>query len=852
MGGSNVYFDLADTADAAFDRPIEWMLAGLLAFLPLVFGGVLAWAEGVFIIVAVAMGLTLALKLLLRPDVPFVRSWTYWPIGVFLALVVLQLVPLPETVVRIISPATATLRHQYLDELPGAAQRLRWMTVSLYPENTLHDLRLIVALAIVFIVTLNCIRRVSQIRRILASVAIIGAAVAALALLQDLTGSNDIYFWFRSPAGNVARGGPFVNKNHFGQFMNLAIGCAIGLALVVVNQQFRRDNYTPHEVAAKLKVPQMRPAWMLLAMIVMSAAALAFLLSRGAMLGAAIAGVIVGIFIATRRNMPGKGWTLLAVLLCIAAVVLLGSDRIVQRLTAQASDSWHGHRLEMLRDLSASWRRFPLFGTGLGTHAVIFPMLDKSDVPFFATHAENEYAQILTEAGAVGLLIVLAFLGIILGALGRAVRGPLSPASAAAIGLGYGLIAVLIQSATDFGQHTPAVAVLTAVSCALVLNLAELRWRERGQVSTELPRRGSLWMRSAALVAVGAVGAWIVHEAYTAWRADSAWQIVQRIDRDLQRRDWAAENPEYADVIEAAQTAAAFRPRSIDYHYWLNFYRYKSIARLRDEGSGELMMSEPQHEYASRIVEELQAGRWLCPTHGPTYLLAGQIERFILDRPRIGAEHIYTGYALSGADPMAAYVGGEVAALDGDQQAALNYLHRAAKLNPNLLGDITRLYVTELKRPDLALEAAGDDVPTLNALAELLAKQSDPSSQALAERARQKVFESLQAQAAGPNATGPMLATLAGEYERRGQYDQAILCYRRALAFEFGQTDWRMSVARDLQKLGRDEEAQHEVDAVLRLRPRLPEAMKLAYELGKKSGRSPSSRAAQTSPASRP
>jgi O-antigen ligase len=168
------------------------------------------------------------------------------------------------------------------------------------------------------------------------------------------------------------------------------------------------------------------------------------------------------------------------VLLIVAAVGLGQSDRLVARFGAQPGDSWTGHRLQMLRDLSVSWGKFPLFGTGMGTHPVIFPMLDRSDVPLFASHAENEYAQLLTESGAVGVLIFLAFLAIVLGALRRATRGSLSPASSAAIGLGYGIIAVLIQSATDFGQHTPAIAVLTAVSCALILNLAELRWRERG------------------------------------------------------------------------------------------------------------------------------------------------------------------------------------------------------------------------------------------------------------------------------------------------------------------------------------------------------------------------------------
>src|SRR4051812_16507625 len=298
--------------------------------------------------------------------------------------------------------------------------------------------------------------------------------------------------------------------------MNLSIGCAIGLALIVVNQQFRRDNYSRQEVRAKLKLPEMRPAWMLVAVIVFCSAAMIFSLSRGAMLGAAVAGGVAGVHISTRRNMPGEGWTLLAVLFCIAAVALAASDRVVERFSAPTSASWNGHRLEMLRDLSVAWRRFAVFGTGLGTHPVIFPMLDRSDVPFFASHAENEYAQLLTETGGLGVLMFLAFLAIVLGALVRAVRGSLSPASAAAIGLGYALLAVLIQSATDFGQHTPAVALLTAVACALILNLSELRWRELGQVSTALPQRGSLWMRASGIVIVIAIGGWAGREAVTA------------------------------------------------------------------------------------------------------------------------------------------------------------------------------------------------------------------------------------------------------------------------------------------------------------------------------------------------
>src|SRR5262245_34326259 len=129
MRSATVYFDLADTSDAVFDRPIEGMLVGLIAFCPLALGAVQAWSESVYVAVALLMALTLTLKLLLRPDVPFIKSWTYWPIALFLLLVVLQLVPLPATIIRAISPNTYEIKSRLLSDLPHASERLQWMTL---------------------------------------------------------------------------------------------------------------------------------------------------------------------------------------------------------------------------------------------------------------------------------------------------------------------------------------------------------------------------------------------------------------------------------------------------------------------------------------------------------------------------------------------------------------------------------------------------------------------------------------------------------------------------------------------------------------------------------------------------
>ena len=64
--------------------------------------------------------------------------------------------------------------------------------------------------------------------------------------------------------------------------------------------------------------------------------------------------------------------------------------------------------------------------------------------------------------------------------------------AAAAIGMGYGLVAILVHSLTDFGQHIPANACLTALYGALLLNLAQAVKLGRGAP----PRVG--WSRLTA------------------------------------------------------------------------------------------------------------------------------------------------------------------------------------------------------------------------------------------------------------------------------------------------------------------------------------------------------------------
>lgn len=115
------------------------------------------------------------------------------PVGVFLLVATLQLVPLPVGLVSFISPNTAAVKTELLSDLPNADTLLKSMTFSFYPNATKHDLRLALAVAAVFVVVLNVFRRPDQIKRPLMVIALIGGIIALIALAQNLLGNGKIY-----------------------------------------------------------------------------------------------------------------------------------------------------------------------------------------------------------------------------------------------------------------------------------------------------------------------------------------------------------------------------------------------------------------------------------------------------------------------------------------------------------------------------------------------------------------------------------------------------------------------------------------------------------------------------------
>jgi tetratricopeptide (TPR) repeat protein len=823
------HFDEEMICSSRFDAVIEWLLVALLAFMPLAFGVVHAWSEEIVIAVIGAMTVCFLIKFLVLRRQDLIWTWAYVPIALFLVVVVLQLIPLPARLVSIVSPNTVTLRTELLGDLPGAETLLESMPISLYPNGTKHDLRLVLAVTAVFVIVLNVFRRSDQIKRLLTAIALIGGLVAAITLAQNLFGNGKIY-WFISSANTKGYSGPFVNHNNYGQFMNLSVGAALALFMVRLHEAFAGKKLTPTVAFECLSWRSSKSIWLLLAIMSIGAATVFISLTRGGMIGLLAAMALTTALFASQRSLKGHGWVMVGVgLFAFVCVLYVGFDAVFERLASlRAFGKADGGRLQILKDIAVAWTVFPALGTGLGTHSVVYPMFDRSIITSLAAYAENEYAQVLEETGFVGLgLLILIGIAVCAGCL-RSIRHNERPVHWAAYGLSFGLVAVLVQSLTDFGQHLPANAVLSAVFCALLLGLARSeqdsgkRWRQR-----LVPSVSSTVLRTTVLLGVCALWSWILFSANNARLAEAHWQKVYDTENSLSAKNWQGTDAEYADLISHATAAVNCQPDNITYRHRLNVYRWRLLCRAMDSNPAEMIARDGLTPAIHDIVGELHKSLVVCPTHGPTYSMVGQIEKFILNDDS-GAERIRRGFRLAPCDPITCFVAGQLDMLEGRTEDCTAKFDRAVQLDGNLFRDVADIYVNQLSRPHLALSAAGDDIGRLSYVLEMLEYMQYYD---LAEEARTKVQRLLEAKCAEPDTPASVYAHLGTIYLRRGDDKGALECYRQALARQYDQISWRLELAGILRRMGNVQEAMRQAKICLQLHPQLEAAEKFVAEL---------------------
>lgn len=818
------------------DRAMEWLLIALLAFAPFAFGAVEAWSEEIVVVLAAAIAICFCVKMAVARNMSVTWTWAYVPVLAVIAVAVVQIIPLPVRLVGLISPNTVAQKTELLADLYGTDTLPSFMPISFYPCATRHDLRLVLAAAVVFVVVLNVFRRPGQITRLLFAVAIIGAAVASLALAQDIVGNSKIY-WFVASPHSTSLSGPFVNHSHYAQFMNLSIGAALAMIFIKAREAFGGRKATPAAVAEYLGSPDGKLIWGLCAVIALGAATIFASLSRGGMVSLMIAGAFTTVVLSSRRALKGSGWVMVVMALgAFICVLCMGFDAVYERLgTLRDLNQAGGSRWQVVRNVAVAWTRFPVTGTGLGTHEVVYPMFDRSTSTAIASHAENEYAQAAEETGAIGLGCLVAFAVLVWRSYAKSVRSARAPIRSAAYGLGFGLVAIMAHSLSDFGQHLPANAFLSVVFCALMIRLAHVGVSDGAAVRESTVTEGRSRLYGAiAWAAVCLVAAWAILGADAARRGEAHWAKAMAVERGLVKAQWQGSDDEYKDLLENAAFARDCQPDNINYGYWLDVYRWRAISRATDPNTGEIIRSPEILGFADRITADLKRTLASCPTFGPAWCVLGQLEMFSHGRDEEVVRHIERGYRLAPYHPTVCFVAGVLHMDEGNTDAAFSEWKRAIELDGQMFVEASSLLVRTFDRPDLACELAGDDTGRLAQVEQTL-RESNGSDEQLSSLS-DRIFRLLEQECQRGDAPAWKFAWLGEKYRTGGRMNEAIEMYRKAIALQYGQAEWHLTLAEMLSAQGLASEAARELEICLRLRPQFEPAKRLLGKIPIQAG----------------
>ena len=171
----------------------------ILAFAPLAFGTVEHWSM-MTVQVLTALALLLCLVGLRRAGEPLLKVPGLLPLALLVGLMVLQLVPLPPGLVKtLISRQAGKPTARSMNCRAG----ISGFRLSVNQKATIQELLRISAYALFYILTIQLLRRGGRINRTLIFIAVLAAAIAFIAVLQQFS-SNGLIYWFR-PAPSSPR-----------------------------------------------------------------------------------------------------------------------------------------------------------------------------------------------------------------------------------------------------------------------------------------------------------------------------------------------------------------------------------------------------------------------------------------------------------------------------------------------------------------------------------------------------------------------------------------------------------------------------------------------------------------------
>jgi O-antigen ligase len=395
-----------------------------------------------------------------------------WPLLGLWALAVFQLVPLPEGLHHWLAPGSAALWHP---DVPAAAAVLGpgSRPVSLYPEATRRWLAFATGVIALALAAAPALRHRHLLLRAASAIVTGAVFVSVYGFLARLVFGDRLFGTWTVPT--VAPFGPFVSKNHFAGYVELAALLAVGLAAGLADEARRGESWLNW-------IDSHRAQWVVVAWAAAFVLVLAVpvSLSRGGVVSLT-AGLACFVLLqvwarkGSRLSGPGLVGVLAGLgaagLLLVAVLPTEARDRVLT-LAGITSDQSGSYRLALWRDTLRLAASSPAVGSGFGAYEDALPRFKTAAGGFRVQHAENDHLELLAEGGILATLLgaaaVLALLLLGLKAL-RATEHRLARSLLAAALAGGAT--VYVHAAFDFNLRIPSNALMASLLAALCVSV---------------------------------------------------------------------------------------------------------------------------------------------------------------------------------------------------------------------------------------------------------------------------------------------------------------------------------------------------------------------------------------------
>jgi O-antigen ligase len=454
---------------------IKLILIILLIFTPIAFGSVELWAFSL-----VELGILLIIVLwaiqsfiLRTPSFPLrtpnseLRTIHFVFLFLFLFLVLIQMIPLPSGIVKIISPNTYALRHSLTFDLSPLTFHL-----SFVPFATRIEFFKWLTLTGLFLFLLNWkLFNRSIINHLILIIMSVGIAESLYGMLELFSGHRYI---LNLDMQVSAVAGTFINQNYFAGYLLMVIPLSIGYFFS--REAFQRSRF----MGWRHRLSSLDGKTLLIAFgIILMILGLLFSASRMGIVSLLLSFSLISfLFRESQRGQRFSRTTVLIFGLAFLWAAWIGLDAVISRFFTVSE----GFEIRWMfwADTLRIFKTFPLIGSGLGTFVHVFPMFRSFHIRGLVTHAENDFLQLLSEVGIIGIGLLLILFLFLFFKVVSGIRSLSQRDSQKYIGMGgvVGILALMFHSLVERNIQIPANAFLYAFIWAAVLKISTKETRE--------------------------------------------------------------------------------------------------------------------------------------------------------------------------------------------------------------------------------------------------------------------------------------------------------------------------------------------------------------------------------------